>query len=317
MKYFLKFLYLLIRTGKPGKARFFARWHGSGNLDLLQQVQLLPGRRIQYIPSGAIFTNHTWPLFGQSLSLLQQSASLYDATEVDCKLWLSTNLHDQYIIACMANTESLMCMYEVFGLHVYQVLGVGPCLAIDVGMNIGLASLYLAAIPEVKAVYGYELVGATTKFALTNIAANSYAAAKVLVRHAGVAGESGQLQLPITGVGDVGAHVNMLQENANTETVHLISLTTIVQQIGREHPGLPIVLKLDCEGSEYDIVPQLQAEELHKYIHVLMIEWHIRGSKPITEILTACGYICFTSGIVAAQPTGFVYAVKQHLFTTS
>jgi FkbM family methyltransferase len=312
MKTFLKFLYLLLRTGQPTKAWFFAGWQGAGNLHLLRQVALLPGKHIQYLPTGARFSPSVWPLFGQSLSLLQQSADQYAATEKDQQLWLHTTVHGQPIAARMANHESLLCMHEVFGLHAYQVLGTGPCVAIDVGMNIGLASLYLAALPAVQAVYGYELVGATTAIARQNIAANAYAAAKVQVQHAGIAAHNGSLQLPLTGAGDVGAHLQMTAASGPTETVPLLSLADIVAQISQQHPGLPVLLKLDCEGAEYDLVPLLQKNQLHQHIAALMIEWHVKGSQPLTDVLTACGYTCFTPGIVAAQPTGFVYAVKKN-----
>lgn len=312
MKTFLKFVYLLLRTGQPAKAWFFAGWQGSGNRQLLQQITLLPGHCIQYQPTGAVFSPAVWPLFGRSLSLLQQCADQYAATEQDQQLWLHTQVHGQPIAARMANHESLLCMHEVFGLQAYQVLGTGPCVAIDVGMNIGLASLYLAALPPVQAVYGYELVGATTAIARQNIAANAWAAAKVQVQHAGIAAHNGSLQLPLTGAGDVGAHLHMTTAGGPTETVPLLSLPAIVAQIQQQHPGLPIVLKLDCEGAEYDLVPLLQQAQLLQHIAVLMIEWHVKGSQPITDILTACGYTCFTPGIAAAQPTGFVYAVKNN-----
>lgn len=311
MKKLLKFLYLLLRSRQPAKAWFFASWQGAANPALLASVQLLPGRRLQYLPTGAVFSESSWRLFGQSLLWLKRCAGQYGATDVHGELWLQTEWQGKQIRARMANHESVQCMHEVFGLHAYQVLGTGPCVVVDIGMNIGLASLYMAALPTVQAVLGYELAGPTAAVARQNIAANAWAAHRIQVQHAGIAATDGQLTISLTGAGDVGAHLRMGTGTGATETVNLLSLDTVLQQVQQLYPGLPVVLKLDCEGAEYELVPLLQQGQWHQHVAALMIEWHVQGSEPLTEVLTACGYTCFTPGLEAAQPTGFVYAVKS------
>jgi FkbM family methyltransferase len=162
----------------------------------------------------------------------------------------------------------------------------------------------------VSHVYGFELVGATARLASQNIEANNFARNKVTVTLAGIAASGGTMQLSPTGAGDVGAHLGM-QGGAGAETVPLLAIHEVVAECLKKHPGQPLVLKLDCEGAEYEIIESLGKHGLLASITVFMIEWHNAGSAAITSHLRQAGFVCFTHGIEARQPTGFVYAISM------
>ncbi len=311
MKNLVKFLYVLVKTGNFTKASFFANWEGATNMAILNQVALKKNT-IEFKPTGKTFTNATWHLFGHSLSLLQKSALKYSACEENDKMILSTTCNGHLVSAEMANHESLLCMQEVFEFDTYQCLGSGPCIVVDMGMNIGLASLYLAAMPQVEAVYGYELVSSTARVASRNISANGFARGKVKVRHAGIAATAASIRLQLTGAGDVGASLKMIGSGADTETVELIDAAALIDQLHSSHPQHEIVLKVDCEGTEYEIFERLDDAGMLRHVAACMIEWHGKGAAPLTWLLVKNGFICFTPGIIAAQPTGFVYAVNNN-----
>ena len=81
--------------------------------------------------------------------------------------------------------------------------------------------------------------------------------------------------------------------------------------------GLGVVVKLDCEGSEFPIIKRLAECSLIAQIDAFMIEWHKVWSpdvtlKDLTEPLRANGFVIFDHTVEADLFAGMLYAVKAH-----
>lgn len=309
---FAKAIYIFFTTRSISKARFFCNWQGGTNRSLLNHFAVV-GNSLVYLPTNFQLSKEVYQLFGRNLPLLLHSITHNKAIMQEGRLWLHTKCRGEDIRAVMANHESILCMEEVFGKEAYFFSGLQNAVVVDVGMNIGLASLYFACLPEVGRVYGYELVEATAKEAQRNILANPTIANKIEVFHAGLSIINSTTTIPITGAGDVGASLQMQREGNNVEEVSLIAAATLLQDLAIKHPTQPIVLKLDCEGEEYAIVEHLHCTGWLRQIAIVMIEWHIHGSHSIVTTLVANGFICFAPGIGTAASTGFIYAVQNSL----
>ena len=309
MKKFFKFLLIFCRTGNYRKARFFSSWKGASNPQLLGKFNL-ENDGICYRPANKKFTASI-PLFGRSLSLAARCASHHDAEEKDGVLYLSTSCNGQTITAEMANHESLLCMEEIFDFHPYAFAGLNDCLVLDVGMNIGLSSLYFASQPHNHKVWAFELIGATAAVARRNISNNGFAVDKVIIHHAGVAAQSGTIRLKLTGAGDVGACMQLETTEGPADEVELLAAASLVEDAALQYPELSIVLKLECEGAEYEIMEALEQAGQLKKITALMIEWHLKGPEPIVGLLSRNGFVTFDTAITALQPTGFIYAINR------
>ena len=79
--------------------------------------------------------------------------------------------------------------------------------------------------------------------------------------------------------------------------------------------GLGVVIKVDCEGSEFPIFEALEQNGLFKDIDALMIEWHKWWSADKTQYdliapLTKAGFFVFDRTQVANPHAGLLLAVR-------
>jgi hypothetical protein len=76
--------------------------------------------------------------------------------------------------------------------------------------------------------------------------------------------------------------------------------------------GLDVIVKMDCEGSEYAICESLVRNDLLRHITAFMVEWHaIFGDKSqadLTRPLREAGFLIFDRSPPSGN--GFFYAVN-------
>ncbi|MFM7278047.1 MAG: FkbM family methyltransferase, partial [Microcystis aeruginosa] len=206
---------------------------------------------------------------------------------------------------------------EIFLLGVYNFLYDQPCVAIDIGMNTGFASLFFANRANVKAVYSYEPFKATYDQALRNFALNSNLAEKIKAFDYGVGArdEVIQVEYDYNVKGSVGIYGidNQLKPFASKETATadliLKPFTDVFKGITSDYPDSDIVAKIDCEGSEYEILDSLAATGQLGQIKIIMMEWHKKGPDALVKHLQDFGFIIF-SLMPRSKSVGTLYAIK-------
>lgn len=57
------------------------------------------------------------------------------------------------------------------------------------------------------------------------------------------------------------------------QKVSCIDLARVVEEVAAQHEG-QLVLKLDCEGSEYTLLAHLMSKEADKKLDLCIVEWH-------------------------------------------
>jgi FkbM family methyltransferase len=192
----------------------------------------------------------------------------------------------------------------------------------DIGMNAGFASLYFASRKQVRAVVGFEPFKPTFAEAQDNIALNPELEPKITLRNFGIAAQGGakDTEFDPEWKGSVGvngicerlnAKVHLSRETLRVEHVQLLAADEVLQSIRSDYPGSPLVAKIDCEGSEYEIIRCLYEKRLLRELSALMIEWHDRGPQELEAMLKASGFATFSPGPVSRQ-LGMVYALAQN-----
>lgn len=148
---------------------------------------------------------------------------------------------------------------------------------IDIGANIGDTALYYASLENVSKVYSYEPFLLTYNKAVKNIALNPDLSGKIQLFNFGVSNEN--LELFIDAPSNTfGISINRLQKGQ--DRLEIKDASALLEPIIRTHLGKQkILLKLDCEGSEYDIVESLDKSGLLAKIDVLIGEWHSSGKR--------------------------------------
>jgi len=167
----------------------------------------------------------------------------------------------------------------VFAYHDYDFLNVTNRTVVDVGANIADTAIYFA-LRGAKRVIAFEPFPKIFEIAERNVNANGLED-KVILVNAGC-GYDGELRVK-----------EDVESNASTELkdfgegvkIPMYSLNTIVSKFNVEKGS---VLKVDCEGCEYDLFRNASREALDRFDQI-EIEYHY-GYKELVNILKKNGF---------------------------
>lgn len=218
-------------------------------------------------------------------------------------------------VALNARTpDDLTFIGEVFHENAYTFRTGADACVIDIGMNIGLASLLFASRREVREVWSFEPFRTTYDRALANLALNPTLAAKVNAANIGLSDHDHEGSIRVAAQSDSGAMSVVGSQQG--EPVHIVladAATALRPIIDRARAArLDVIVKCDCEGSEFAIFRSLMAAGLLGKITAFMVEWHAMFDDKTQDDLIAplsdAGFIVFDR----SPPTGngFFYAAR-------
>ncbi len=215
----------------------------------------------------------------------------------------------------LRNAEHLNMAREIFIDECYALSTSRPAVVIDIGANIGLASLYFAAQPRVERVYSFEPFPATYALLEGNVAANPELARKIALAAIGLADKDATLavdydpawsgSMSTTGVGAWRPRSGGATEST---TIRLEPASRHVASIRSRHPGVPLVAKIDCEGSEYPILQELDQTGLLPSLDVVLMEWHQRQPDELLQRLERHGFMAQARPLAPDRTLGLITA---------
>jgi FkbM family methyltransferase len=211
--------------------------------------------------------------------------------------------------------EEFYILKEVFVEKDYNLLSNENYVVFDIGMNIGISSLFFALKDNITKIYSFEPVLETYSQALYNFDLNKKYSNKIEPFNLGLGGytRTEKVLYDPQMKGNCGIRLesspNISIEKAEEIEISIVSIEEVIKDIFDRHINQKIVLKIDCEGAEYEIVRKLKDENLLKQIDILMIEWHDKGSKIIEEILVEHNFNIISR--VLSPITGMIYAFKK------
>jgi FkbM family methyltransferase len=179
-------------------------------------------------------------------------------------------------------------IWEVFAVKQYAIAVDQPVVVWDLGMNAGVASLYFARDPNVKAVYGYEPFRRTFDAAKYNFSLNPTLAAKIHPVQKAVSDSDGKIDAfyhhELRGGNSIDAK-SKRQERDTVEQIELQHADSVFDEIEKSAGGVPIVCKLDTEGAEYRILPTLAKSGRLARLSAITMEYHSGGDLPGVKVL--------------------------------
>lgn len=197
-------------------------------------------------------------------------------------------------------------------------------IVIDIGMNIGGATIYFATKDNVQCVYGFEPFEETFFQAEKNCARNSILYNKIKLFNLGIGIEDLDVEIPYNSKMTCGMSTI---EEVNTfaikeyDKMGLIDATktqkkivkvrdckNIIEEIIENNKGKNYILKLDCEGAEYDIIEKLSECCVLNKFKIIMLEWHYKGSKNLEKILVQNNFNFFS--FKKSEQMGLIYAIN-------
>lgn len=229
--------------------------------------------------------------------------------------------HKDGVLACfnglkiyVESSEEFFILKEVFVEKDYNLLSNENFVVFDIGMNIGISSLFFALNKNVDKIYSFEPVVTTYNQALYNLELNPTYSGKIEVFNFGMGGFSRveQVLYNSQAKGNCGIRLESSlvidKKNAKEIDIAIKDISEVLPALMAKHSGQQKVLKIDCEGAEYEIIQKLNDANLFNDIDVLLIEWHDKGAKTLEDILLANDFRLISRHLTSIS--GMIYAFK-------
>lgn len=211
--------------------------------------------------------------------------------------------------------EEFFILKEVFVEKDYNLLSNESFVVFDIGMNIGISSLFFGLQKNVEKIYSFEPVVTTYQQAIYNVGLNKDLLPKIEAFNIGL-GATTRVEkvLYITQAkGNCGIRLESSlvvdKDNAEEIDIDIKNITDILPDLMAKHSEHKKVLKIDCEGAEYEILQKMNDSNLLKDVDVLLIEWHDKGAKILEDLLKANDFRIVSRYLTSI--TGMIYAFKK------
>ena len=227
-------------------------------------------------------------------------------------------IHLNHLTYNIQTFEELFILNEIFINGIYNVSSTKKFALIDIGMNVGLTSIYFAQNPNCSSIYSFEPFKLTFEQAMLNLTLNPEIKDKIKSFNFGLGNYNKILTVTYDKEikGNMGIHgipdglIHQKQEMSNEE-INIRDASEILYPIVNmlNDQDNEIILKIDCEGSEYDIFNSFEKSEILQYFNIILIEWHFKGPEQICLYLKKAGYR-YLSFNPNNEISGMIYAFK-------
>ncbi len=182
---------------------------------------------------------------------------------------------------------------------------------IDVGLNIGLTSLRMAQLNHIKKIYSFEPFVPTFHQAEKNMELNPQLAQKISIFNYGLSNEEKSVTIHYNPdlPGSMSSVKDRFPDKENVETIQLKEASEVLAPILVQHKE-HVFLKVDCEGAEVEILPNLEKSGLLKKVDILIMEWHFGCYQQMIDILKRNGFLVKCQHEVVDE-VGTIYAFNK------
>jgi FkbM family methyltransferase len=219
------------------------------------------------------------------------------------------------------NAEELDILYEIYMLGDYDYSSHISTVIVDIGANVGFTSIFLAETNKDIVIEACEPLKVNYEKALRNISQNSHLFQRINLHNFGLFSENGE-QIIYTEQQNRGRSSIVIDRTLEPiGTVEKITIdvrraSSFVNEVKNRYPERKIVIKIDCEGSEYAILRNLQEDDVLRFINGFMMEWHTIldsqfNANYIRNFLADAGFSVYIRGRFQCNSTiGMAYAFK-------
>jgi FkbM family methyltransferase len=194
-------------------------------------------------------------------------------------------------------------LFNIFYEKDYDFLPVKNRVVIDIGANIADSSIYFA-MTGAKKVIALEPFPKNFEIAQKNIALNGFTD-KIELLNAGCCG--GQSKDMVLDASANGVCCQTMQSSLGSN-IHFYTLRELINKYNIDSPA---VLKIDCEGCEYDIILSNGKTMLDKFSHI-QVEYH-HGFRDLNKHLVDANFAVSHTNpkYENGMEIGWIYATKS------
>jgi FkbM family methyltransferase len=303
MREIMRFVYAWVIGAQLNVAWHFRNLHGGRDKDLIKQFRI-SGGRLKLENSDISVSLDKLISYSDYLPEIYEILKLDGRLKIDNHFLFSTRYRVNDLEFKFLIPGNIQAFREIFleGIYNLTLVPNRKYIVIDVGMNIGLSTLFFASNDFVDKVYGFELVPDTFRLAKENIERNKWAWSKCIPSNIAWGAENKSLFIKGSLAGSVSASI-------------FTDLVAHGDEIFMAHPKEhAFILKLDCEGAEYEVIKNLSETGLLNTFTCIMIEWHFYGSDELCTTLKKHGF----NSIVIANANykyqiGMIYAFNNNI----
>lgn len=219
----------------------------------------------------------------------QTDSAIFDISKLNC------NLKKIELFGIKQNLDAILAFEE----GTYENLPLKNTTVIDIGACTGDSSIYFA-IHGAKKVIAIEPYPKNFQMLKKNVEVNNFSEI-INPKLAGCSSKSSQITIDPDYNSSMRSH---LQEFEMGVDVPLITLSDILKTEKISNG----ILKLDCEGCEYDAIMNSPNELLKKFSHI-QIEYH-DGYNNLKKKLEECGFFVYNI-IIDTSKRGHILAVRE------
>jgi len=212
---------------------------------------------------------------------------------------------------------------NIYIQKVYDYLFTEPTVVVDIGANVGYSAIWFAKNEFVKKVYAFEPVKPTYDQALESVQLNPSFSEKVDFRNIGVSDRNQTSSIlyfkdhhTISSVLFTDPRKITTSGNPpSSVTIDLVNAKTILDEIitYQDQQKCKMVMKIDCEGSEYAIFDKFDTK-IWNAVDVILMEVHGEHYRDLLKKLAYHGFEVFSINHQKHQMFGHlcdVYAIKS------
>ncbi|NNC50944.1 MAG: FkbM family methyltransferase [Flaviramulus sp.] len=212
--------------------------------------------------------------------------------------------------------EEFHILNEVFVRRDYDFISNDQSILIDIGANIGITSLFFSRFDFIEKIYAFEPVKDTFDQAKYNFSLNKSGQKVVCLKNIGL-GFNSRKEIFLydkkwkgnTGLRGIASPSYANNSNTSEREVQIVDASIEINEILKDNLGKKVVIKMDCEGGEYEILENLYKTGTINNIDILLLEWHDKGSQIIEEIMINSGFDYFSKSF--DNFSGMIYAFKK------
>tara|TARA_Y100001936_G_scaffold146077_1_gene142455 strand:+ start:4207 stop:5319 length:1113 start_codon:yes stop_codon:yes gene_type:complete len=194
---------------------------------------------------------------------------------------------------------------EIFCTESYSFLPVNNKIVVDVGANIGDSTIYFA-LKGAKKIIGVEPFPKNFEYATKNILTNKLEN-RIILENIIISDENRSISVDKNYKGTGAGNIKLKKGNSIRNITDGTRIqTSTIGELLKKYSIDECLLKLDCEGCEYDVILKSDKQILKKFTHIIL-EYH-DGYSELKEKIIECGFD--VKIINEKENVGILYATR-------